>query len=74
MMNSDTIAIACSGMNICKDVEPDPRINNDPNRKRVFNVTEHGNHDILNEPILPIKYQVEVTGNVYDKNNWKTLK
>jgi len=74
MMNSDTIAIACSGMNTCTDVEPDPRIDNDPNRKRLFNVTEHGNFDILSEPKLPIEYQVEVKGDVYDKSNWKILK
>jgi hypothetical protein len=73
MMNSDTIAIACKDVAQCVGNEEDPRVNNNQKRKRVFNVTTHGNQDSLEEKVLPLIYRIEVVGDVYDRNNWNKL-
>jgi hypothetical protein len=73
MMNSDVLAIACNGADSCKNVEKDPRFSDNPNRKRIFNVTLHGNKSDLINSKFPITYQIEVVGDVYDKKNWNKI-
>ena len=73
MMNSDVVAIACADLDVCTEIEPDPR-EIVGNRKRIFNISVHGNIEDIEKNKLPFLYQIEVNGDVYNKEHWKNIK
>ena len=72
MSPADVPSIICQDMGSCNQIQPDPRMNPDPNRKLIYTMgpAHPDRHDKNSYKIDDIW---EVTGDMYQRQNWQQL-